>query len=90
MEFHVVPIDKPEDMNVVIGQAHFIKTVEDLHEALAGVSPSCASDWRSARLGPRLVRWSGNDDRLIELATSNALAIDAGHTFLVFLGTASR
>jgi adenosine/AMP kinase len=86
VELTAVRIEKPEDMNVIVGQAHFIKTVEDLHEALAGVSP-----WLRFGLafceasGPCLVRRSGNDDRLVELAVANALAIGAGHSFVVFL-----
>lgn len=85
-ELHVVRIEKPADVNLILGQSHFIKTVEDLHEALAGTAPAlrfglafCESS------GPRLVRRSGNDDALIELATQNALAIAAGHSFIVFL-----
>jgi adenosine/AMP kinase len=81
-----VQIDKPDDVNVILGQAHFIKTVEDLHEALAGTSAHlrfgvgfCESS------GPRLVRRSGNDAELVELATRSALAIGAGHSFVVFL-----
>lgn len=79
-------IEKPEDVNLILGQAHFIKTVEDLHEALAGTSPAlrfgigfCESS------GPRLVRCSGNDDELVALATGNAQALAAGHSFVVFL-----
>jgi adenosine/AMP kinase len=86
MELISVPIDKPDDLNLILGQSHFIKTVEDLHEVLAGSSPHlrfglafCESS------GPRLVRRSGNDDELVELATRNALAIGAGHSFLVFM-----
>ena len=86
MELHSVTVEKPDDLNFILGQAHFIKTVEDLHEALAGSSPHlrfgiafCESS------GPRLVRRSGNDPALVELATSNALAIAAGHSFVVFL-----
>jgi adenosine/AMP kinase len=86
MELHVVEIEKPDDLNLVLGQAHFIKTVDDLHEALAGSSPHlrfgvafCESS------GPRLVRRSGNDDELAELAVRNLQAIGAGHAFLVFL-----
>jgi adenosine/AMP kinase len=81
-----VRVDKPEELNVILGQAHFIKTVEDLYEALAGSSPHlrfgiafCESS------GPRLVRRAGNDEELIELAVHNALAIAAGHSFIVFL-----
>jgi uncharacterized protein len=79
-------VEKPEELNVILGQAHFIKTVEDLHEALAGAVPQlgfgiafCESS------GPRLVRRSGNDPELVELATRNAMAIGAGHSFIVFL-----
>ena len=86
MELHIVAIDKPDDMNVVVGQAHFIKTVEDVHEALAGVSPHLRFGVAFCEAsGPRLVRCSGNDDRLVELATRNALAVGAGHTLFVFV-----
>lgn len=81
-----VPIDKPDDVNVVVGQAHFIKTVEDLHEALVGVSPSLRFGIAFCEAsGPRLVRRSGNDPELVDLATRNASAIAAGHTFVIFL-----
>jgi adenosine/AMP kinase len=86
VELHVVTIEKPADVNLVLGQAHFIKTVEDVYEALAGSSPQlrfgvafCESS------GPCLVRRAGNDDELVELAVKNALAIAAGHSFIVFL-----
>jgi adenosine/AMP kinase len=86
MELQVVPIENPEGLNLVLGQSHFIKTVEDLHEALAGASPQlrfglafCESS------GPRLVRHSGNDESLVALATRNALLVGAGHSFIVFL-----
>jgi uncharacterized protein len=86
LTWDVVPVDKPEDVNVVIGQAHFIKTVEDLHEALVGVSPSLRFGLAFCEAsGPRLVRHSGNDAELAELATRTALAIGAGHSFVVFL-----
>jgi uncharacterized protein len=86
MELFSVSIEKPDDLNLILGQSHFIKTVEDLHEVLAGSSPHlrfglafCESS------GPRLVRRTGNDEELVELATRNALAIGAGHSFVVFL-----
>lgn len=86
MELQVVPIDKPDDMNVIVGQAHFIKTIEDVHEALAGSSSRLRFGVAFCEAsGPCLVRRSGNDDRLIELATQNALAVAAGHSFFVFL-----
>ncbi|MFZ5870014.1 MAG: adenosine-specific kinase [Actinomycetota bacterium] len=84
--FEAVPVDKPEDLNVVIGQAHFIKTVEDLHEALVGTSPHLRFGLAfNEASGPRLVRRSGNDPELVELAVRTALAIGAGHCFVVFL-----
>lgn len=79
-------IDKPDDLNVILGQSHFIKTVEDLHEALVGVGPHLRFGLAFCEAsGPRLVRRSGNDDELTELATKNALDIGAGHCFVVFL-----
>ena len=86
MELLTVAIDKPDDVNVIIGQAHFIKTVEDLHEALAGSSPHLRFGVAFCEAsGLCLVRRSGNDDELVELATRNAQAIGAGHSFVVFL-----
>jgi len=82
----VVPVDKPADMNVIIGQAHFIKTVEDLHEALAGVSPQLRFGLAFCEASSaRLVRRSGNDGGLTGLAAANALAIGAGHAFVILL-----
>jgi adenosine/AMP kinase len=86
LQWDVVPVDKPEDLNVVIGQAHFIKTVEDLHEALAGTSPHLRFGVAFCEAsGPRLVRRSGNDADLVTLAVRTALAIGAGHSFVVYL-----
>jgi adenosine/AMP kinase len=86
VDIQTVTVDKPEELNVIVGQAHFIKTVEDLYEALAGASQQlrfgiafCESS------GPRLVRRAGNDEELVELAVRNARAIGAGHSFIVFL-----
>ncbi len=86
LSVEVVTVEKPADLNVVIGQAHFIKTVDDLHEALVGVSPSLRFGVAFCEAsGPRLVRRSGNDAELVELATRNALAIGAGHCFVILL-----
>jgi adenosine/AMP kinase len=86
VEFHVVAIEKPDDTNVIVGQAHFIKTVEDVHEALAGTSPHLRFGVAFCEAsGPCLVRRSGNDEALVDLATENALAVGAGHAFFVFL-----
>lgn len=86
LSWDVVPVDNPDELNVVIGQAHFIKTADDLHEALVGVSPSLRFGLAFCEAsGPRLVRRSGNDAGLVELAVRNALAIGAGHVFVIFL-----
>lgn len=86
LSFEVVTIDKPTDMNVIVGQAHFIKTVEDLHEALVGVSPHLRFGLAFCEASSaRLVRKSGNDDELTALAAANALAIGAGHSFVILL-----
>lgn len=86
LNWEVVPVRKPDDLNVIIGQAHFIKTVEDLHEALVGTSPHLRFGLAFCEAsGPRLVRRSGNDDTLVELAVANALAIGAGHCFVVLI-----
>ena len=86
MDIKIVPVDKPEDMNFILGQSHFIKTVEDIHEAVVTTAPHmkfglafCESS------GPALVRHSGNDESLVEIAAKNALAIGAGHAFLIFM-----
>ncbi len=82
----VVPVEKPADVNVVIGQAHFIKTVEDLHEALTGVSPHLRFGLAFCEASAaRLVRRSGNDEELTALATASAVAIGAGHAFVIML-----
>jgi len=76
----------PEGLNVIVGQSHFIKTVEDLHEALAGSSPHLQFGLAFCEAsGPRLVRRSGNAPDLVELAVKNAAAIGAGHCFVIFL-----
>ena len=86
MHLSTVKIQKPDDINFILGQSHFIKTVEDLHEALVGAVPGlkfglafCESS------GPALVRWSGTDAELIELAKQNAFDLAAGHCFIILL-----
>jgi adenosine/AMP kinase len=82
----VVPIDKPEGLNVIVGQSHFIKTVEDLHEALVGTSGHLQFGLAFCEAsGKCLVRRSGNDPELVDLAVDNALALGAGHCFVVFV-----
>jgi adenosine/AMP kinase len=86
MDLHAVTVDKPEDMNFILGHSHFIKTVEDLHETLAQSSPTLRFGLAFCEAsGPRLVRRSGNDPELIDIAIHNAQAIGAGHSFIVFL-----
>jgi adenosine/AMP kinase len=86
MNLLTVKVEKPEATNFVLGQSHFIKTVEDIHEAIVTTAPQmrfglafCESS------GPALVRRSGNDGALTELAARNALAVGAGHSFFVFM-----
>lgn len=86
LSFRLVPVSKPDDVNVIIGQAHFIKTVEDLHEAIVGVSAHIRFGIAFCEAsGERLVRTSGNDDPLVALAAAAAENIGAGHCFVVML-----
>jgi uncharacterized protein len=87
MEISLVAVQKPEDINFVLGQTHFIKSVEDLHETLAGAVPGLRFGLAFCEAsGACLVRCSGTDEAMIALAQQNALAIAAGHSFIVFLG----
>lgn len=86
MELVTVRIEKPDDANIVLGQSHFIKTVEDIHEALVQSVPGikfglafCESS------GAMLVRWTGTDEAMVKLAKDNALLLAAGHSFILFL-----
>ena len=87
MELTTVRIEKPDAVNFILGQTHFIKSVEDLHEALVNSVPGIRFGLAFCEAsGKCLVRWSGSDEALIALATQNALALAAGHAFIVFLG----
>lgn len=87
MQLTTVRIDKPEAVNFVLGQTHFIKSVEDIHEALITAVPGIKFGLAFCEAsGKCLVRWSGTHDAMTELARKNALAIGAGHSFIVFLG----
>jgi len=86
MELKIVKIEKPDEVNMILGQSHFIKTVEDIHEAMVTSVPGakfglafCESS------GACLVRASGTDEELVELAKRNALALSAGHAFIIFM-----
>jgi adenosine/AMP kinase len=86
MEILTIQIDKPDEVNVVLGQSHFIKTVEDVHEALVTAVPGIRFGLAFCEAsGSCLVRWSGTDDAMVELARKNALALSTGHAFLLFL-----
>jgi len=86
MKIDAVPVDKPEDCNIIIGQAHFIKTAEDIYEMMVNAVPGAkfAVAFCEAS-GPRLVRLEGNDQELRECASRNALRIGAGHSFIILM-----
>ena len=87
MEIKLIPIEKPEPINFILGQSHFIKSVEDLHEALVASVPGIKFGLAFCEAsGKCLVRWSGTDDTMVDLAKKNALAVGAGHSFILFLG----
>jgi adenosine/AMP kinase len=86
MELKIVKIEKPESTNFILGQSHFIKTVEDIHEAIVQTNPQmkfglgfCESS------GEALVRWTGNDQALVEMAKKNAKELSCGHSFILFM-----
>ena len=86
MNIEVIRIEKPDEINFVLGQSHFIKTVEDIHEALVTAVPGIRFGLAFCEASqPRLVRWSGNDEAMLQLARQNALTIAAGHCFILFL-----
>lgn len=86
MQFLSIKIEKPEAVNFILGQSHFIKTVEDLHEGLVSSVPGIKFGLAFCEAsGKCLVRFSGTDEAMIKLAKDNALAIGAGHSFIVFL-----
>ena len=88
MEIKIVQIDKPEETNFILGQSHFIKTVEDVHEALVNSVPGIKFGLAFCEAsGKCLIRWTGTDPEMIELAKKNSLAISAGHSFILFLGS---
>jgi uncharacterized protein len=89
MKLHAVPLPIPGDCNVIVGQSHFIKTVEDLYEIVVGTVPSAKFGLAfNEASGPCLVRYDGNDDGLQQAAVDAARAIGAGHTFVLFLRNA--
>ncbi len=86
MELKTVKIEKPSEINFILGQSHFIKTVEDLHEVAIASAPGIKFGIAFCEAsGDCLIRISGNDDEMVELAKSNAAAIGAGHSFIMFM-----
>ena len=86
LELELVKIDVPEDVNVIIGQAHFIKTTEDIHELLVSSVPNIKFGFGFCESsGPKLVRHEGTDQELRELAAKNAYSIGAGHSFVLYI-----
>jgi hypothetical protein len=89
MQLLVVRIDKPDNINFILGQSHFIKTVEDIHEALVSTVPGIQFGLAFCEAsGPALVRWSGTSEAMLALAKQNALALACGHSFIIFLENA--
>lgn len=87
MELKTVKIEKPITTNFVLGQSHFIKSIEDIHETLVSAVPGIKFGLAFCEAsGKCLVRWSGTDEDMIELAQKNAMSISAGHSFILFLG----
>ena len=86
MELKSVSMEIPEGCNLILGHAHFIKTVEDLHEIMVGTSPQVKFGLAFCEAsGPCLIRVSGNDELLQTLATKNAQALGAGHSFVILM-----
>src|SRR6185503_12756830 len=87
MDIQTVSIEKPETINFILGQSHFIKTVEDIHETLVSTVPGIKFGLAFCEAsGKCLIRWTGTDADMIELAKKNAEAIGVGHAFILFLG----
>lgn len=86
MELTTVTIEKPEAVNFILGQTHFIKSVEDLHEAMVTAVPGIKFGLAFCEAsGACLVRWTGTDEAMIDLARKNAMGLSAGHSFIIFL-----
>jgi hypothetical protein len=87
MDIKSIIIEKPDDTNFILGQSHFIKTVEDVYEVLVTSVPGIKFGLAFCEAsGKCLIRWAGTDPDMIELAKKNALSISAGHSFILFLG----
>ncbi len=86
MDFKIIKIEKPEEMNMILGHSHFIKTVEDIYEAMVNAVPGAKFGLAFCEAsGPCLVRCTGTDEELVELAKQNAFNLAAGHSFILFM-----
>lgn len=86
MDYKIVKIEKPDEMNMILGHSHFIKTVEDVYEAVVNTVPGAKFGLAFCEAsGPCLVRYAGTDDELVELAKKNAYSLAAGHSFIIFM-----
>jgi len=86
MELKTIAVENPEHLNLILGQSHFIKTVEDLHETIVSTVPGAKFGLAFCEASDVcLVRHSGTDPNLVELAHKNAFAIGAGHSFIIFM-----
>ncbi|ABB36992.1 protein of unknown function DUF355 [Oleidesulfovibrio alaskensis G20] len=86
MQLHTVSVKNPESLNMILGQSHFIKTVEDVHEAIVCTVPGAKFGIAFCEASADcLIRWSGTDQSLIDLAVTNAQALGCGHTFIIFM-----
>lgn len=89
MEINLIEIEKPDEVNIIVGQAHFIKTVEDVYEALITSYPNIKFGFAFCESsGKRLIRYTGTDDKLTKLAIKNAKRVGSGHSFFLLLGNA--
>jgi adenosine/AMP kinase len=86
MELETIKIENPDELNFILGHSHFIKTVEDIHEALINTVPNIKFGLAFCEASQKcLVRWSGTDDEMVKLAQRNAMNLSAGHSFIIFL-----
>jgi hypothetical protein len=86
MELKLVKINNPDNLNLILGQSHFIKTIEDVHEAMVNTIPGVKFGVAFCEASDKcLVRFSGTDEQLVELAKSNAYTLAAGHSFIIFM-----
>ena len=86
MDFKIIKIEKPEEMNMILGHSHFIKTVEDIYEAMVNAVPGAKFGLAFCEAsGPCLVRCTGTDEKLVDLAKKNAFNLATGHSFILFM-----